>query len=66
MDEPTYNDIAAKAGISRSYACEIVNGKRRPSLATALRIYDATGLRFGQLAGLGKRDIEAARRMVGR
>lgn len=60
----TYTELAAKAGISNSYAFEIINGTRKPSLATAVKIYDATGLQFGALVGLSLSDIEAARRIA--
>jgi transcriptional regulator with XRE-family HTH domain len=65
MDAPlSYTDVAAKADISPSYAFEIVNGTRRPGLATALKIYDATGLLFGPLEGLDEGGITYARQMA--
>jgi len=60
----TYPELAKAAGISQSYAFEIINDKRRPSLTMALQIYDATGLQYGPLDGLNKRDIDAARKMA--
>jgi DNA-binding phage protein len=36
-------------GISRGHAYDILAGRAVPSLATALRIFDATGERFGIL-----------------
>lgn len=55
------NDIAALAGISQSYASEIAAGKKQPSLSIALRIYDATGLQYGPLAGRGVGEINTLR-----
>ncbi len=65
MDAPlTYSELAAKADISPSYAFEIMHSGRRPKLATALKIFDATGLRFGPLDGLDEGGIEVARQMA--
>lgn len=64
-DMLTPTQLATASGISVPYAWQILNGKRSPSLAVALRIYDATSEQLGPLDGLGKRDIEAARKMVG-
>jgi transcriptional regulator with XRE-family HTH domain len=36
-------DIAQKAGISKSYICQIFNGDRRPSWKTAKLLASATG-----------------------
>jgi hypothetical protein len=41
-----------------------MNGARIPPLGLAIRIYDATGLQFGGLAGLSKREIETARKLA--
>lgn len=60
----TTKQLATAAGISVPYAWQILNGKRTPSLPMSLRIYDATGEQMGQLEGLTKRDIEAARKMA--
>lgn len=51
MDKPTYNELADKAGISRSYACEIL-GDRVPSRPLAIHIYRATGWRHPLIADL--------------
>ena len=65
MESPlAYTELAAKAGISQSYAHQIVNGVRKPPLQLALRIYDATGRQFGALTGLTKREIDAARKVA--
>lgn len=57
-------ELSRAAGISVPYAWQILNGKRTPTLAVALRIYDGTGQQFGPLEGLNKRDIEGARKMA--
>jgi transcriptional regulator with XRE-family HTH domain len=60
----SYTELAQRAEISPSYAHQIMNGKRKPPLPVALVIYDATGLQFGGLHGLTKREIEAARKIA--
>ena len=45
-------ELADKAGISKSYASEIVNGKRPPSRPLAIHILRTTGWRTPPLAGL--------------
>jgi transcriptional regulator with XRE-family HTH domain len=57
----SYKELADKAAISQSFATQILDGSRSPSLAIALRIYDATGLQFGILAGVNKETIEDLR-----
>jgi transcriptional regulator with XRE-family HTH domain len=39
----TQKILAAKAGISQSYLCEILNGKKTPSTKVAERLESATG-----------------------
>lgn len=53
-------------GISESYASEIVNEKRAPSMALALRIHAELGEKLGPLAGVEDGDIPALRRVHGR
>lgn len=60
----SYTELAEKASISPSYAHQILSSVRVPPLPLALRIYDATGLQFGGLVGLTKREIETARKMA--
>lgn len=60
----TYTELASKAGISPSYAHQIMNNARIPPLALALQIYDKTGLQYGPLSGLTKREIETARKIA--
>jgi transcriptional regulator with XRE-family HTH domain len=60
----SYTELATRAGISTSYAHQIMNGKRKPPLPLAITIFDATGLQFGGLEGLTKREIDAARKIA--
>lgn len=53
MDTPISTaDLSAKAGISLSYASEIVNGKRTPSRPLAIHIFRKTGWRHEAIADL--------------
>lgn len=58
MANPTPTELSASAGISVSYASEILSGTRKPSRALALRIYEKAGLKFGPLANLTAQEIE--------
>lgn len=59
MDEqPEYLKISAAAGISPSYAHEILSGKRTPSRPLAIAIYRKTGLRTAPIAKLTDAEIE--------
>lgn len=60
---PTIDQIVEHGGVTPAYARMILAG-RKPSLRLALRIYDATKEQIGPLAGLNRRDIEAARKMA--
>ena len=53
--------LSELAGISLGHASMILSGDRQPSLAVALRIYDATELQFGILKGLPKETVEQLR-----
>lgn len=55
---PSYNELARAAGISRSYACEIVGNTRNPSRALAIHILRTTGWRHDVLAGLSDEQID--------
>lgn len=57
MEKPSTGEFAAAAGISVSYASEILNDVRQPSETLALSIYKKTGLRFGPLKGLTDEQI---------
>lgn len=55
---PSTADLAEKAGISLSYASEIVNGKRRPSRPLAIHIFRRTGWRHSTIADLTPDQID--------
>lgn len=55
---PGTMELADKAGISKSYASEIVNGKRPPSRPLAIHIMRVTGWRHSLLDGLSDAHIE--------
>ncbi len=55
---PSYNDLAQAAGISRSYACEIIRNTRNPSRALAIHILRTTGWRHDVLSGLSDEQID--------
>ncbi len=57
----SYKELAERAGISESYATQLLGGKRGASLTVALSIYDKTGLQFGILKGLPAKTIEQLR-----
>lgn len=49
-------------GISRTHAYDILGEREEPSLAVALKIYDATGEQFGLLKGKSPEFIAELRR----
>lgn len=51
-----------KIGVSESYASEIVNDKRAPSMSLALRIHAEVGEKLGPLTDVADDDIPALRR----
>lgn len=57
----SYKDLAKEADISESYATQVLDGSRTPSLAMAFQIFDATGLQFGLLKDLDPETIEKLR-----
>lgn len=57
------NTIAEAGGVTAAYARMLIAGTRKPSLSLAIKIYDATGVQFGPLAGLDRRSIDVARMM---
>lgn len=59
----TAQEIANATGFTEAYGRMILNG-RAPSLKAALEIFDATGDKFGPLAGLTNSEIKTARKMV--
>lgn len=50
--------LGRAAGISRSYACEILKG-RVPPMDRAIEIFRKTGSKFGALKGLSDSEIGA-------
>ncbi|UQS94868.1 Cro/CI repressor [Pseudanabaena phage Pam1] len=52
MDTPRTSELASKAGISKSYASEILKAKRRPSRPLAIHIFRSTGWRHPSIADL--------------
>lgn len=61
---PTYAELAAATGLSRSYAHEIVNGERIPSQATSIRIYRQTGWKISNIASFSDEDIAVLERAL--
>ena len=56
MDKPSIKDLMEAAGISKSYACEILGTDntppKAPSRSVAIRIYRETGWRHESIADL--------------
>lgn len=53
------------AGISKSYASEILSAARTPSRPLAITIFRRTGRKFGPIAGLSDEDIATLERIEG-
>lgn len=51
-------------GISQSYASQIVNGRRAPSLALALRIHREIGVKLGPIADASPAEIRTLKRLT--
>lgn len=56
MEKPSYSELATKAGISRSYACEIL-GEKQPSRPLAIHIYRTTGWKHPLIEGLSDEQL---------
>ena len=54
---PTTTDLARAASISKSYASEILSGKRSPSRPLAIHIFRATGWIHDSIATLSEEQI---------
>lgn len=66
MEKPIRtSELASAAGISRSYASEILNGIRAPSRVLAISIFNKTGCKFGPVVGLSDDDIATLARIEG-
>lgn len=63
MEKPSLTALASTAGISKSYASEILNGKRAPSRRLAIHILRATGWRHDLLSGLSDAEIDLLERV---
>lgn len=68
QDAPSYSELAAKAGISRGYAHDLLKGSpnkarnhkpRQPSQSLAIHIYRTTGWKHPRIANLTDEQIDA-------
>ena len=57
MEAPSYVDLAQAAGISRSFAHEILNTDKKPSGSLAVHIYRATGWKHPRIAAMTEDQI---------
>ena len=64
MLKPDPNAIAEAGGVTPAFARMLIAGTRKPSLAVAIKIYDATGHKLGPLVNLDTRQINVARTMA--
>ena len=58
MATPRTTELAKAAGISKSHASDILNGKRNPSRALAIHIMRKTGWRHSVIASLTDAQID--------
>lgn len=58
VETPSTTALAASAGISKSYASEIVNGVRKPARSLAIHIFRKTGWRHSSIADLTADQID--------
>lgn len=64
MSTPAASTLTAPPlNLSRSYAWEILNGKRTPSRSLAIQIYRKTGWKHKRLAGLSDTEIDMLERI---
>jgi hypothetical protein len=57
MEKPTVTTLATRAGISKSYACEIL-GDRQPARPLAIHIFRTTGWKHPVIADLTREQID--------
>lgn len=57
MEKPKTSELARDAGISASYASEVLSGIRRPSRPLAIHIFRKTGWRHSLIADLSEEQI---------
>ena len=62
MEKPTVTALSEQAGISKSYACEIL-GERTPSRPLAIHIFRKTGWRHSIIAELSDDDMATLERI---
>lgn len=65
MDRPTIQALTTLCGISPGTACDILNGKRRPSPTLAIHIFRRTGWKHDLIAHLGDDQIAMVEGVVG-
>lgn len=61
-DTPTLYKQLRDLGISRSYASQIANGHRTPSLALSLRLHERFGVKVGPMVDKTDSEIRTLRR----
>lgn len=66
MAKERLEDFATQAGISVSFASQIINKRRIPTIGMSLKIYDATGRKFGLIEGATRAEIATLTRMARR
>ena len=59
----TPTQLQHQACISKGYASDLLSGKKRPSPATALRIFNLTGVKLGPIVGLSDDEIAVLEKM---
>lgn len=56
---PNYKALLESGVVSKPYASQIASGKRAPGIKTAIAIYRATGLKYGDLKDATAKQIAA-------
>lgn len=64
-EELTPTKLAALADISVPFASQVLSGAKVPSTRSAIRIYRATGQKFGPIAGATDEEIDVLERYQG-
>lgn len=59
-------EFSQQAGISISFASQIINRRRVPTVGMTLAIYAKTGKKFGLIEGATREEIAALKRMAKR
>ncbi len=57
-------DLAGKLNVSVAYASQLLSGARKPSLELALRLFDASSVKLGPLAGASDKEIATLRKLA--